>query len=549
MKNQTYNEKKKEQTNKFVKSVYHKDKSYAVMIREIQEKHGHILNQKTIRNAMIRTGLIGKHEPHRPIVYKNNNKRIDGEVINPIIFSSTFTKYKGNAQRIIVTSCQHQTKANKTFLDNLKTYIKHNKIDTIFLIPMFGEVARYTEQPQVSQRIIDSLNEIKKLDVVIVEKNLILNENVSIANPYQLPTQVDPLVSLDMFSHQSGLTMFGGTKIGFRTIANRKKVCKIISSSGALTVPNYRNNKKGNTAKEKHSYGFTRVDLLGAKEFINYRTVEILDSGSISDLDKIYINGEVKTTQPFAVVSPDIHVYSSSKKCTDNFFDFVEKIKPKNVFIHDLFDGKSICHHDADNLIIQYHNALAGLSFKKELDITFKFLNDKLKRFKNITFQIVRSNHDLWINHWVNKTRNSMARLNPIDLKDLFALGLKRCDEKENLLEECYLSRNGELPKNLIFLSLTEHVIYKGIEHAMHFYDGINGAKCSPIGLSRRGNKATGGDKHSPGIYGDVYWVGVAIDKNAKGYWSNNGLSGWLNACSITHANGTRQMIVLYNPK
>ena len=539
----------KKRNESLVRVHYDSSKTLKQISDKIKAEEGVYIHVDLISKIAKRLKIISKDEGHNAARYNNRRKKegvVEDVYEEPVVMTTTFKKLDHDFKKIIAISCQAKTNTNRTFLNNLKLYIKHNKIDGVFVIPMFGEVVNFKEKPVVEKTIIEELESAsKKVKVVVVDNNFILNKNVSIGNAYQRPQKQNPLLGLARVSQHAGLTIFGGTKIGLETIGTTKEFPRVITSTGALTKPNYLNSSPGSIARELHKYGFVTLDLT-KDGYLNFRTVEV-DGNSIYDLTKRYHKGEVTNIRPTALSTPDIHHTQACPKRLSKLEDYMTILNAEKIFYHDLLDCLSISHHDNNNLYKLFKKAKKGLTFEREIKDTCAYLNKMVSKFSLANHYIVRSNHDAHQDKWAEELKTSVDRTNPVDYPWLAFMFFKKCwgDDDINLFEECW-KHLGYHCDRLKFLKTKETVKIGDVILSCHGYDGVNGTKGTPQGFERTGVKYTIGDKHSPKILGNIYVTGVTINPLSNGYWTNNGLSGWLNACVIQHENGTRQMIIIY---
>ena len=540
----------REENDALVREYFNPAVPYKEISSLINAKTGKKISAETIAISCKRQGLVPK-KGHTPITGRQKN--IPQE-LDPVVFSTTFTRYTKPVKEILATSVQDLSDPHPKFLENLKLYIKDQHIDTIFIFGMFGETANFGSKPVVKSKIVDELKKVCRVEVV--DSNLIINQNVALVNAYQYPQQLNPLLGLERFVYKQGLTIVGGTKIGKKSVATRTETARMLISTGALSKPNYRNNRLGNIAKEMHQYGFARVSITDNTYFAHPRTVEVLNDGAIYDLDKKYSKGTVENTRVWGCASPDIHASSASPYQLGLFKKFIKHIKPQNVFLHDLSDNQSISHHGGNNQYTQWQNAKNGLTFVNECKITFKLLLGFIKDNPMTKFYVVRSNHDAWIERWVENIRESFFRTNPSDFYFLTKLFTVKCEKKpEVLLEEMYklmvkdLTKNVPTAKQLVFLKDRDIIKYKNIEHAVHGDTAVNGSRGSIQSFSRLGVKINIGHLHNGDVLGGIYGTGVLLDKMSDGYHKNNGYSSWTNVVVLTHENGSRQSVTLWEKR
>ena len=80
-------------------------------------------------------------------------------------------------------------------------------------------------------------------------------------------------------------------------------------------------------------------------------------------------------------------------------FGLFDKLKPKHVILHDVFDGDSISHHQMKDPFIQYGKEMNGTNDLGKEIFTMMDQLDRFSNFENVV--IVRSNHDDFVDRWL----------------------------------------------------------------------------------------------------------------------------------------------------
>ena len=109
----------------------------------------------------------------------------------------------------------------------------------------------------------------------------------------------------------------------------------------------------------------------------------------------------------------------------------------------------------------------------------------------------------------------------------------------------------GLQPRDALFLGEDESYVicpdaHGGIECGMHGHLGINGAKPSPLSLSKMGRKANTAHTHSAAIVDGMYVAGTST-KLEVGY--NKGPGSWSQSHIVTYPSGKRAIVTIQGGK
>jgi len=155
---------------------------------------------------------------------------------------------------------------------------------------------------------------------------------------------------------------------------------KLLLSTGACTVPNYTDSKAGKKGEFHHVLGFIIVELDG--EHFHIRQVSADKDGNFYDLFHKVQDGEVKINDDgceFAVLG-DLHLGEEDEAAHKATFSLLDKMKPKYTFLHDIFDGASVNHHEETNPFKLLERERNGTnSLKGELSYMIEWMKSKLQ--------------------------------------------------------------------------------------------------------------------------------------------------------------------------
>ncbi len=446
------------------------------------------------------------------------------------------------AKRFIVTAAQNATPVHDEFFAALKVAAKHLNAELI-VIPLRykNPTSRWTasqvnEENWASQVQPYLYNQRKKLCA-----NLILVGDVKTQ-----PTATCPLSGFE------GLTggesaIIGHTKLQLRVVpVPAGRFPKILTTTGACTVPNYTDSKAGKLGAFHHSLGAALVEVSGRK--FHLRQLLGKEDGSFIDLDTLYTPQGVKKAPPaLGLVMGDTHVRFADPEVLEATFGkegIVDTVDPQTLIWHDVFDGYSANPHHLGNPFISIAKASARFGdVRAEVVDTISLIDRATKDRQSV---IVAANHDNFLSRWVARED---WRSNPVNahfyLETALAIvksttmqssGTEHIDPFKYWVEK--LSKNPRVR----CLDVDESFTLAGIECGMHGHQGPNGARGSIRNLSRLGAKTVIGHSHSPGIHEGCYQTGTSTPLRLE---YNSGPSSWLNSHVVVYANGKRSLITI----
>lgn len=446
--------------------------------------------------------------------------------------------------RWVVVSAQNATPVHTGFYDTLKSYCEVNDAELI-VIPF-----RYKNPTSV---FTDKEYEWWHESIVdhIVDRRYELCKGVVLLGDIQIqPTAKSPLSGLEGFTGAKSCIV-GHPKYEFKTVATRQgEMAKIMTTTGAITVPNYTRSKAGKTGHHHHQYAATVVESDGDQFYI--RQVTANEDGSFIDLDKVYRpNGTVDDAPRAAtLVLGDLHQWWVSKEVDEATFGdngLVNLLNPEKVFIHDSVDGFSISHHHRNDPFIMHAKHQNGTgNIMDELTDFSQFMNERMR--DDTDYVVVTSNHDDHITRYIKETD---WRKDPENAEFYLETALEMI--RDNRMVEGGTSTIRPFDYWMERLSPDLNIINRetsfevlGVEHAYHGDIGPNGARGSTKNLSQIGVKVTSGHGHSPRVIDGAYTVGVSTGRMA---YASGGPSGWLNTHCVLYADGKRSLIHIINGK
>lgn len=437
----------------------------------------------------------------------------------------------------VITTVINGQWAHEGFLKSLNNYSKIRNA-TILLIPAHDPAHNldhtiewhFDEKLKKYQFIFDTLN---------------LNDNIRISSLRINAKQINPTTGLGRICQGSGSFIFASPKqsLEYDPVSN-VKMPHARMSTGACTLPNYNSNRVNSLrtayiAQHDHVIGAIIVEVVD-DEIYHFRQIQADEKGGFCDLGKYYLHDSKPKDVKSKLVMGDYHAGEHDESSIKAWEEIIDELKVDEVFFHDLFNGKSINHHEEFNIVLRAKNAKKGLlSLENEIKVTGKEIERILSHKSIKRGIIVKSNHDEFLSRWVE---NGKFKYDPIN----FQVGCRLADcliEEENALKAAlriYGDVKNTIWKKLKFLERDEDYKVGGVECGAHGDKGNNGARGSKANIELAYGKAIIGHSHTPGILRGVFQVGTS-SLLRLGY--NLGASSWMHCSCLVYENGQRQLI------
>lgn len=429
-------------------------------------------------------------------------------------------------KKYFITSAIAGCKLNKDFFASIQTYCNHNNAELIIL-PMRG-----------ASKVDEEYDEevIKYIDQFYTEIQL---NNYLRAKDFKLdPKQINPLTSLPRYGQKSTSLIVASPKQQMITVpVSNRTLPHVLYSTGAITTPDYRDNRIGVLATQDHVLGGLVVEIEN-KDIFHVRQVQMDTDGGFYDLDKYYCGIMIKPSSATAFIMGDLHIGSEDPTAINAWKECIKLIKPKYVILHDVFDCASINHHMEGN----FWYSIQLPQHAKTLETELKFLGETLLQwtteFKNIEFIVTKGNHDSWLDTFLSygkyaRPENAHNHLISLDLAKDLMLG-------KNPLEE-YIKKNFNI-SNIKWLDIDDDFKLHGVQLGVHGAEGNNGGRSSASSMELAQGSGIYGHTHSPAILRDVMVVGTST--RLKLIYNRGGGSSWLHSSALLYPNGKRTLII-----
>ena len=429
-------------------------------------------------------------------------------------------------RRFLVSWAQNDTPIHKAFLRNMEAYAEF--IDASIHIV----AGRYKNPTSVfTDRNHDTWAE--EIQEYLDANRHNAHKYLSILSDVKIqPTAVNPMSGLEGMSGINSC-VFGAPKVQMQMIpVLHGQKPKMMLTTGAVTQKNYTDSKAGKKGEFHHIFGFVVIEIKDDETFF-IRQVTAKNDGSFCDLFHEIDNGIVKRIDSIsAIVLGDYHAGDHDPRVIAKTLCFIKKVTPKSVVIHDIFNGKSINHHEADNPFIQYEKEMSGEnSLKNEIEL---MLNE-LERFRDYNVVIARGNHDDFLDRWLINTdwRKSNTVKNSLEYMN-YSAAILRGDAKDGIVPWIIKQK---FP-NFVTLNRVDSYVVDRWELANHGDVGANGSRGNVEQYRKLNTKVVIAHSHSPSRKDNVIQVGTST-KLRLNY--NLGASSWLQGHVLIHKNGKAQ--------
>ena len=386
-------------------------------------------------------------------------------------------------RQYLITGAEYGARPNHKQLDSYEQYAKENNAE-IIIVPIEGQWRNLPLHERFDKYTIAK-------DYTICKELQIKDFGIKVQN-------INPLTGLRRFGSVDTSMIVASSKQNLEFVANSASYDpKAIMSTGLCTLPNYREQFRiGKIGKADHRQGAILVDVEKDKRYK-------------------FIKGDIR----------DFHLHSKQMDMDayNTTLDMIRYLKPKNIVLHDVFDGMSITHHDIGKLITRGRKSNIGATnLYNELEHLGGILNEIYNTSNNANVYIVKSNHDETLDKYLENVRFVGDSQN-LELSIRLATGM--LDGKDPLQYGLKLV-GAKLPRKIKFLQRDSELKRYGWHLSSHGDKGPSGTRGSKASFEYSLGKAIVAHTHSPYIRKDIRCVGtlermdVDYTKGSTGAWS-----------------------------
>lgn len=534
---------KPDQKKRFVEIYKSKEFSWDERMKRLMKLTGK--SERTVRRWASKKLELSEKEEQISEQYEEAKKRV-------------FDKDK---KRFIITWAQNNTPVHKQFFYNLTQYAKHIDADIHVIAGRYRNPTSIWSDDQKEEERWSSI-----VEPYLDANRHDIHQYVSIMSDVKIqPTAVNPMTGMHSMSGVNSC-IFGSPKLQMEMIPVLEgEKSKMMLTTGSCTVKNYTDSKAGKKGEFHHVIGFVVVEIKDEETFY-VRQISAEDNGNFCDLynevkfigdeskmeideiqefseDLTNLQGEseINTIEEIeACILGDLHWGHHDPDVIKKTHKLLKKMNPKNVVLHDVFDGYSISHHDMKDPFIQYAKEVHNKNdLRKEVDELIEGLSE-FEQYKNVV--IVRSNHDDFLDRWVKNEdwkKQPTPKNSPLYMEYSGMLLNQYANNPEDVKGIIPEIINRRFP-NYVTLGRRDSYKVLGWELGQHGDVGSNGSRGSLLQMRKLNTKIIVGHYHSPGRKDGALAVGTST-KLRVGY--NDGPSSWLQSHVIIHKNGKAQHV------
>lgn len=445
------------------------------------------------------------------------------------------SQYHFKTGTYIITGAVLAADVHKEFLQSINTFCDVHGAQ-LLVLPVRSPMDRL-------QRSLNSLYSIPS-NMLIVNEDITLGKffhvsPLKISAKFLNPTQG----AIRRVANKKGSFIFGSPKQHLRVVSKTRQgaIPSVIMTSGVLTKPSYfgamyTEERLSAIAEADHTVGAIIVNI-DKSGYFSFRQIQALSSGSFVDLGVKYTPDGVERAETRAFVMGDVHTGEEDPSAVQQNLELMEALRPETLFLHDLFNGKSINPHERKKAVTRMRTFKKhGISLESELALLRQFLEKVDGTAPEIN--IVNSNHDEFLTRylesgdWIKDPQNGRLCLKLVE-------ALLDNDDNHPVLADA-VSTAG-LKSTIRWLGANEDYIIEGIQMAAHGHLGPTGSRGTVSNLEQTYVNYFGGHTHSPSILRGGWRVGTAslLDLDYK-----QGPDAWLHASGTVSEEGTRQLFL-----
>jgi hypothetical protein len=451
-----------------------------------------------------------------------------------------------SSTRFVITSCQNNTPVHEEFLYALENYCNYHNAQ-LLIVPINYRANDF-----------DELTYEIPVDIrhTLVTTKLQIHPEVFVMGKFNfIPTTVNPLAGLESLSRGDTLIIPSPQLRMKASAVSASRHPAILHTTGAVSHPQYANNKVGEKALFNHSYSAVLVDIDSDNDF-HIRVLSCDQENRFRDLGEVWsansINGPDGFDAPTALVTGDEHAIFASPSVKEatytNSDSIVRVLKPTFVVRHDVLDMYSGSHHHRGDAIKTVAKHAFGMDkVEDELEKTVNYIKETtIGEYFNI---IVPSNHSDHLTKWLSTVDIKQEPWNALFYHKMMynvLSTLKQTESGVSYADPFKLYCESVGAPNTRFLAHGESFSVSGVELGSHGHEGKNGARGSINQYADLSQRYVIGHSHTPGIIYGAYQVGTSSNLKLE---YTRGPSSWIACHCVVYSNGKRQLINVINGK
>jgi hypothetical protein len=459
-------------------------------------------------------------------------------------------RLRAGCRTFVVTAAQNATPVHAAMWASLVTLAKHRRAE-LLVVPFSykNPTSQWTEQQEDhnwwAEEVVPFLWNVRHRFC----KGLALLADI----PVQ-PTSGDPLGGLDSVSNEAS-SIVGHAKIQLRSVAAPTTArAKIMTTTGACTLPNYTASKAGKLGEFHHTLAAVVVEVDGDDYFVRHVNFD-KKTGSFTDLDTRYFpDRHEPAPRPAALVMGDTHVDFVDPAVEAGTFGpggIVETLNPRHLVWHDLLDAYACNPHHKGKAFISVAKMMTGRDrVREEVERAAQYVRRHTTGDRKSV--VVASNHDNFLSRWINDTDWKADAVNSETYLET-ALFMRRNVRLDIEVGTVYPDPFTEywVPKlidtrGIKLLKKDESFSLAGVELGMHGDTGPNGTRGSAKNLRRIGVRSIIGHSHTANIEEGCHQVGTSAYLRPEYV---NGPSTRSQCHALLHDSGKKQLLFFNDSK
>lgn len=407
----------------------------------------------------------------------------------------------------------------------IQSFCRHNSASLI-IHPLPAQVSALKDQPHHYDPVLKPY--MKNFATEYVFNQYLRSLDIGIN-----PQQVNPITGLGRMrgeGDRKSSILIAHTKQNMELYpTGNNSLPRMVHTTGCITYPAYKNNRIGRIAEEDHVIGGLVVIIKGTKFFVHQVQIKA-DDGSFNYMgNRYFADGTVKSEPAEAMKLGDIHFGRHSEVALQLTYEMFNLLKPKLVFVEDVFDGASVNPHSWADMFTRGTPEAQFASLANELEICRQGLEEVREQMPvGSELLITASNHNDFLDRFLRK---GLYVNDPVNYAIGHRMIVDKLDGKDPL--EVRLDPD----QRYTWLTANDDVIVEGVNMASHGHMGPNGSKGGHTGLELSYDSAMFAHTHTPRIMHRSWWVGH-LSEPRHGY--NEGASSWVQCNGAVFKNGER---------
>lgn len=429
---------------------------------------------------------------------------------------------KSKNKKFIITAAMPEAELHRPAWEAIQNYAEQNKAEIIVLAMrgMHHSHKRYT----------DELYSLTKGSFAVEHS---INDNLLARDIKLYPAHRNPAYGNRDLAKNKSLIIAHTKQDQAPCQVFDPEMPRSIYTTGVITQREFNETLSGFRNQQELILGGLVVDVDHKSGDFWARHIQFQEDGSFANMGKIYsADGSVKEDPGVYLKMGDVHSLFTEPQYKNASIEMINHFNVKEAGAGDWFDGKSISHYEANNMIEK--SKLISLEY--ELNYLLEDVKDWCDRTK-CTLGMTASNHPEWIDRYLVSNRWTTDVLNY-----KVALQLMNAVIEGNDPIEWYFKKNApEIFDRLKFYKRNDFLRLPGDWlYTAHGDLGPDGARGSIHNQQAAGNLLME-HIHGPGKRNSIMAVGTLALKTLQ--YASNRLTSWQAQNIIVFESGTAQQL------